>query len=390
MPWDGRKAGQPLPVVNHNFPVEHYITGRHKNLIDLPGFGGSSGKAVVFADQYAGANMGAKIQAAITDLGATGGLILVPPGAHASTATITVTSNIDIEFLPGATYAANGNWPAFTIDINASKIRLIRLYLSGSNNAAHTNNKGIYLRTGTKDIRIDGGRLYQFRYGIHCQHVTNHNGIIISNLKVEDCSHSGLYLGGNHVASGYEFPTLVYGVRVLSCGYGVIAKGSCIFDDVRVYTAGSTGYGFYPYAMNGLCIFSNCMAEGHSVGFRLGVASLGGVYLVSNCHAANAATYGFDVVSGGAYKTDIKITGCWATNCASAGFYFSNANEIQAVIVGNYTRCTATQAYAFKFGSGTKILTYVSNDASGFSTAAEYWHPDLDKGSFEIGHNFAG
>jgi len=49
---------------------------------ETKGLGGSDAKRFVFADQYPGANMVAKIHAAASDLGSAGGVVLIPPGTH--------------------------------------------------------------------------------------------------------------------------------------------------------------------------------------------------------------------------------------------------------------------------------------------------------------------
>jgi len=384
MTWDGRKSGQPLPVEFHNPFVEHLLTGRHKNLVDLPGFGGSAGKAIVFADQYAGANMGAKIQAAITDLGATGGLVLVPPGSHSGTATVTVTSNIDIEFLPGATYSANGDWPAFTIDTGASKIRLIRLDTTGSNNAAHNNNHGAYINSTCKEIQILYGRFYQHETAIKCASIYM-GEILVHGCRALDCTFMGFSISAAGGAT-YKFGYRISDSVVEQTAYGFYTQGQGSI--VNCYAYGCTSRGFAPLD---LVAIVGCIAEACGMGyiFAYGLSQQSVGYCIAlNCTGVGFYLYG----AGGGVWANGTCVGCTAINCAGGGFVTDDtaALNLSITLKGNKTVCTTTQPYAFKAYRALKKLVMVGNDWSGFSTAAEYWHADLDKSDFEIAHNQLG
>lgn len=63
---------------------------------------------VRYADQFTGADIGAKINAAITDLGATGGIVYVPKGAYSYSTTIAADGTRDITICGAGGQTAGG------------------------------------------------------------------------------------------------------------------------------------------------------------------------------------------------------------------------------------------------------------------------------------------
>jgi len=348
------------------------------------GIGGADGRAIVFADQFAGANMGAKIQAAITALGATGGKIIVVPGAHVCTDAgsgyaIQWASDIELEFAQGATLTGNGDFAIISIPVGVYRTRFTNLHLVGSNNVAHTANVGIQFPAGYGAVGysiIEDCRFDQMYKGVSMSW-RDPLYIIISNCLATNIKSVGFACGGAQA------------VKVIGCTVHGATYGFNLMRRAQAFGchANACGYGFHGQLGYGLAITSctayNCTIAGFLVGYKCteGVAVVG-------CFAINSVI-GFQVTTYSTAVTQVLFSGCFAEDCATAGFQIVNGHHASVEMVGNKTVCAATQAYAFYFGSLLDKLVYVGNDASGFSTAAEYWHPDLNKGSdsFQIGHN---
>jgi len=222
MTWDGRKSGQPLPVEFHNPYVEHLITGRHKNLVDLPGFGGASGKAVCLVSTYA------ELKAACED--AAVGRVYCLEGTFTGGTTIAPTSYTHIIGIGHVQLDWNGAAAGFMFDnTSATNIHFENLHFVKTGNAYYIR---IVSESGFRSCSFDG--YAQPRLG---------NVYTDCRMYMEDCFVDGIY--GSLCIVGYviNFRGCHIVSKVLVFDAVDVTFEACRFDSYNcVYVHASNTY----------------------------------------------------------------------------------------------------------------------------------------------------
>lgn len=352
------------------------LLGRH--LKNPKGLGGADGKATVFADRYSGADMGVKIQAAITDLGATGGTVIVPPGNHTcsdagSGYAINMASRVEVRFLHSARLTAAGAFAAFNVPSGITDAKLTDAYIVGNKVAGNT---GVLFASGATSFIIRGCYFTNLYCATKCSSWSHAPNNLVKESIAYNCQYGFCLVGlGTRIQDCYARLCNSFGFDI---GYYASAHG-CYAQDCA--------YGFVARHSN--VLFADCHAYSGTYGFSLGSWYAGLVQTCMGC-SSNEDAGGFLITSAstGANYTDVRIINCAGRNNSS---YFLRANTDDALknlrlsVIGCDVRATA--GYSFMFYRSLKKLLYATNYLGG---RAEYWHPSLDRTGFETAHNYGG
>jgi hypothetical protein len=341
------------------------------------GLGGADGRAAVFADRYAGSDMGEKIQAAITALGATGGKVIVPPGSHfcsdaGSGYAVNMASKVVVEFLPGAILYANGDFAAFHFPTGISHAVLKNAYIDGNKVG---NNTGVLFDTHAADCRVQDCYFYGLTQGVRCESWSAAPRNLVTGCKAQNCTYGFHLIGlGSWIKNCHAY-LCTYGFRI---GYYGSALGCTAHDCTSGFMTTHT-----------TALLADCHSYSCTYGFRPGVSYASVVVTCLGC-SSNDDNYGFrcECSSTGAYITVIRILGCSGRNSVTNFVWVVSdnvAHNLHLAVEGCAYEGTA--GYSFKFYRSLKKLTYVNNYRG---SRPEYWHPDLDRANFEIAHNYEG
>ncbi|MFH1421741.1 MAG: right-handed parallel beta-helix repeat-containing protein [Planctomycetota bacterium] len=308
--------GYPLLTSFLNWPVDHQTDGQHKFASDpdfnsfhaknLKGYGGSSGKAVIFAEQYSGGDIGAKVNAAILD----GAQHIIISTVSELTTTITLTNDMTLEFLPGARIYSTTDIPI--IDAAAAhRTKIINPRLTGSNTAGYTTNRGITFAGTTLRPMVVGGKIEQCYRGIQ---EFGSDGVMIGTL-IDACKVEGF-----RSYAALSRPTFI-GVKSTGNGYsGFFVYGSTYGLFLNCVAMTNVRNGFHLYTCGNLrligCIaIDNSTAGANSYdGFHLEAVSVRNqlISCVGQKVSSALQRYGFQIVAG-CSKNEIR-GGIWYPN----------------------------------------------------------------------------
>ncbi len=241
---------------------------------------------ILWADQFTGADMGAKINAAYAALSAPGGTIMIPTGSHTFSTPITFTTQLKKVTLAGAStrgvelrYTGTGN--AITVNNTGASAdygfpALQNFTLIGNDTTVSSTQVGIYLggTNGAAGLSIDNVNITTFGTGLS----TGQNCYIITykNATIRDCSVHMLYMApANNSGEDMRFENVIFSDGANSTATDMVyldtgAASSilflgCSFDDAQFRALANSSnitfvschfedpngaaYGSYPYVV---------------------------------------------------------------------------------------------------------------------------------------------
>ncbi|MBI2820386.1 MAG: hypothetical protein HYX73_10435 [Acidobacteria bacterium] len=308
--------------------------------------------AVRFADQFAGANAGAKIAAAITDLPSTGGTVDARglEGAQAFSSTLTISKPV-VLLLGATTVTFSGSAPCINITSSNVTIRGIRDATTIQNNTngdcirANTLNQtsGLVLedlnitdgvgagRTSGSGVLVDG-TTGAARFAIRRVHVADHQfGFTLANFLLSVLEQCRATSNESH---GFN--------------YSASAGGSTTLVSTANYSSSNAGYGYY-YAgsMNSLASDADA-AESNTLGGVFLDNQNNGIYgsTFNNLALELNAAFGFKALNA-TNITLISPTVVSTTGSPGHGILFDSVRQGQ--IIGGISNSNA--AYGVKISN---------------------------------------